>query len=249
MAASESAKLRQLQSAMDCGDPVDRKELMQALVDAADRLDALEASNKRLRDGIAGPEQTEWGRQMAAGFNGYMSNPNVQTQHMDDGDVITMVNNAEEIAEEIMVRWRMRWVDGHAPVRRARKAQLPPPGTRDALPPPHEIVKPEKTSENVRAVLGVLGPEPATRRRPEAPPPAADSATDASVVGDPGRGGATKSKPSAPEPSKPEPAAKPAPPPAVAAAQAPPPAPPARPVPPATPPKPEPPRQRMEGED
>jgi len=227
MAATDtSAKLRQLHSAMDAGDSVGREDVMRAMVDAADLLDALEVSNRRLRDGLSGAEQLEWGRQVAAAIGGYMANPNVEAQRLDPGVLDDVAHNATVIAEEILVHWRMRWVDGKVP--KPRRARKDPPRQG----PQERIIPPEEMAGRVREVLDSLGPEPAPRTRPEAV--AGDSGAAATLLS----GGDTRAAPVV-EPAKPaassQPVAPPAPP------QPPPPAP--------KPAKPEPPRQRMEGED
>jgi hypothetical protein len=193
-----------------------REETVSVLTETAERLHALDVSNKRLREEARGPAQAAWTQFMGNAIEGYLADPNVASADFDDGELNGMLNNCEDIADGALVRWKMRWVDGVAPTRRARKQRGDVP---DQLPKPGEIASPDQAREYARQIEDLFGsgPRPALRmvdavtKQPAPAPDPVEPKVEAPPRIDPAPKPAAKVEPSKPPTQAPAP---PAPPPA-----------------------------------
>jgi len=155
--AGEHNKLQDLIKLLAAGKGT-RDETIAVLTDAAERLAALEISNKRLREEMRSPAQAAWTEFMASAIRGYLAHEDVAFE-FSESQWIGVMNNCEEHAENALERWKLRWVDGVVPKRTKRGAAADvDPISR--LPKPAEIASPEETHGYVQAIHDMWGPAP-----------------------------------------------------------------------------------------
>lgn len=241
MAGSDSQKLQdRLQETVKLltAGRGNREDTASVLTEAAERLNALEVSNRRLREEARGPAQAAWTKFMGDAVKGHLAHEMIALE-FDDSQWQAVLDNCEDIADAALVRWKMRWMDGVGPVRRPRK------GFGDPLPKAADGATPaEQSRASATADLDHLfdaaprhgGPRmvDAASPPPKPPPSPASEAAPPAVPVAPAAAPAPK-----PEPP---PAARPEPP------KAPPAPAPVSPA-PASPPPPAPPRERQPGDD
>jgi len=97
-----------------------REDTAAVLSEASQRLAALEVSNRRLREDARGPAQMAWTKFMTGAIRGHISHEAIAFDY-DDSKWQMVLDNCEDIADGALVRWKMRWMDGTAPVRRPRR--------------------------------------------------------------------------------------------------------------------------------
>ncbi len=135
-----------------------REDTAAVLTDAAERLNALEVSNRRLREEARGPAQTAWTGFMGDAIKGYLSHEDV----LDFTDLQwqSVLDNCEDIADAALLRWKMRWVDGVAPA----KKRKPPRGDGGEAKPAEPIATPDEARAFGKKIDDLFGPEPRPER-------------------------------------------------------------------------------------
>jgi hypothetical protein len=227
------AKLLKMIEALDSGEG-NRKETIALLAETAERLKALEISNKRMREETRGAAQIAWTQFMASAIQGHLTHEMIALDFQHEHQWQALYDNCEQIADEALLRWKMRWIDGIA--RRPRK---PRAAEVDPLPKPGEIVSGDKIRQDMETLFG---PEPTGR---------SIRMVDASAPTKPAAPAKTEA-PAPPAPKAPEPTAATAPKVDPPKPQAPTPAPAAPKVdlpPKPSPPAPQPPKERQPGDD
>ena len=202
-----------------------REDTASVLTEAAERLNALEVSNRRLREEARGPAQIAWTKFMSGAIKGHLAHEMIALE-FDESQWQSVLDNCEDIADAALIRWKMRWMDGISPVKRARKGHRDsgdsPPRAADGGAPPAEQPRAAAAAAHdldhlfdpaprggPRMVDAVPPPKPAPapapeETRPAPPPPPAPVATPA----------APAPKPEPPPPIRPEPPKAAPPPPA-----------------------------------
>ena len=168
-----------------------REDTASVLTEAAERLNALEVSNKRLREEARGPAQVAWTEFMSGAIKGHLAHEMIALE-FDEPQWQAVLDNCEDIADAALIRWKMRWMDGIGPVKRARKVRGDsgdsPPRTVEGAAPPVDQPRAAAAAHDLdhlfdpaprggpRMVDAVAPPKPAPTPAPEetrpAPPPA-----------------------------------------------------------------------------
>ena len=195
-----------------------REETAAVLAEALERLNALEVSNKRLREETRSAAQVAWTRYLGDAIRGYLSHELIALPDLPEGEISllieSMIDNAEDIADKALVRWKMRWIDGVVPQRRPKRRE-----EHDPFPKAGEIATPTQAREFAAGIEKIFEhPQPARVRMVDAVAPRPSPAAPAPTAMAP------KSEPTAP-PTPAPPASPPAAPPAAPPAKAEPPRP------------------------
>jgi hypothetical protein len=162
-----------------------REDTAAVLTEAAERLNALEVSNKRLREEARGPAQIAHTKFMSSAIKGYLSHKMIALE-FTESQWQAVMDNCEDIADAALVRWKLRWVDGISPVKRPRKGRAdfgdsPPRGAESlSADPPRaaahildQLFDPAPRQGGPRMVDAVSPPpKPATASIPEEKPSA-----------------------------------------------------------------------------
>jgi hypothetical protein len=192
MAAADSQKLQdkllEMAKLLAAGRG-NRDDTASLLTEAAERLHALDASNKRLREEVRGPAQLEWSKFMGNAIQGHLAHEMIALE-FSESQWEAVLDNCEDIAEGALARWKRRWVDGISPVKRPRKGRAdagdsPPRGAEKAgapTEPPRTpdldrfFEAPPRQEGGPRMVDAVAPPPkpaaaPASEEKPPATPP------------------------------------------------------------------------------
>jgi hypothetical protein len=185
MSGSDSQKLQdKIQEMVKLleGGRGNREETAKLMAEAAERLGALETSNKRLREEARGPAQAAWSKFMGDAIKGHLAHEAIAFD-FDELQWNSVIDNCEDIADMALIRWKMRWMDGVTPVRRPRRHRGDPP---DPLPKAGEIAKPEEARAAAQKIEDIFAamPRPGVRMVDAAMPiarPVAVTPTPAAV--------------------------------------------------------------------
>src|SRR5271155_2905643 len=130
---------------------IGQEELLEELTAVVSQVGALEIANHRFREDMRGQARAEWSRYLAAAIKG-MCGVDMIALDFEDHQFVEMVRTCGFIAEEALMLWKLRWVDGVVPVRRRKRAETDEKPTVEEKP-----ATPEQTKQFVAEIEANLG--------------------------------------------------------------------------------------------